>query len=235
MVSVSIRDLRLYPWEGVIGMLERPARTARMRLKVNSVTDAQSPLGAAEDSLVDAGPDFHQAFEGLRATGASGDMRDLVELLAHHDHEEAPLLAAYRSLATGTDGVVRYIIDLILEDECRHHRLLVEMATAMAWSGVGADSGPRTPALGLGVNPEVVRLTRKLRRSEQADRRALRAIHRRLRPFADETLWSLLVNLMEHDTEKHIAMLRFLECHAARVGPPPPEEGATPDESAIVS
>jgi hypothetical protein len=35
----------------------------------------------------------------------------------------------------------------------------------------------------------------------------------RLRPFADTTLWVLVVDLMLLDTKKHATMLRFLERH----------------------
>jgi hypothetical protein len=37
-----------------------------------------------------------------------------------------------------------------------------------------------------------------------------------VRPARDVTLWSLLLDVMALDTQKHIAMLRFLDKHPGR-------------------
>jgi len=155
---------------------------------------------------------FDGAIDALRATGASVGMRKLVELIVRHGKEEGELLATYEYLSTQTpDESVRYLVDLILEDEHRHHRLLAELSSAMAW-GVGTRppmaSVPRLP---WAIGEDLLEQTKRLRRSEQADYRALKRIRRRLRPFADTTLWVLVVDLMLLDTKKHATILRFLE------------------------
>jgi hypothetical protein len=35
-----------------------------------------------------------------------------------------------------------------------------------------------------------------------------------LKDVKDTSLWELLVELMQHDTEKHLAILRFVQKHA---------------------
>jgi hypothetical protein len=65
----------------------------------------------------------------------------------------------------------------------------------------------------MAMNRNLWEQTKLLRKSEQADYRALRRIRMRLRPFADTTLWVLVVDLMLLDTKKHATMLRFLERH----------------------
>lgn len=155
---------------------------------------------------------FENALKGIRMSGASPDTRDLVSLLEQHSSEEGELLAVYEDLAEhSTDEDARYLISLILEDEHRHHRLLVEMANAIAWSVPSASPDRATPAISTSMDGALLVLTRKLRRAEEADHRKLRRMRRRLRPFAKTTMWALLVDLMMLDTKKHATILRFLE------------------------
>lgn len=156
---------------------------------------------------------FDRALEGLTATGASATMRDLVALLARHGSEEGRILAQYEAASTDTrDTAARYLIDLIMSDERRHHRTLVEMATSMAWDTLGG--GDAVPPLGLHSDAAFAAATRRLREYEEQDRRELLTLRRKLRPFEETTLWGLLVDLMILDTEKHATILRFLERHA---------------------
>ena len=171
-----------------------------------------SPMAVGTDEGAGGQATFGVALEGLRATGASSGTRDLVELIARHGAEEGELLATYERLATeAPDASVRYLIDLILEDERRHHRLLAELSNAMAWDSVGQPPEPVTPRLPRKISGALYEQTRLLRKSEQADYRALRRIRRRLRPFASTTLWGLIIDLMLLDTKKHATILRFLE------------------------
>jgi hypothetical protein len=52
--------------------------------------------------------------------------------------------------------------------------------------------------------------------NEEQDRRELKRLRRQLRDVKDTTLWDLLVELMERDTERHIAILRFVSKHTGR-------------------
>lgn len=158
---------------------------------------------------------FDRAFEGLRATGASADIASLVELLARHGSEEGKLLAVYEELAKSTpDKAVRYLVNLILDDERRHHHLLADIANAMAWESLNGDDVTVAPTLSAHADRALVEHTRKLRRAERDDHKQLRDLRRRLRPYADTTMWALIVDLMVLDTEKHMAILRFIERHA---------------------
>lgn len=161
------------------------------------------------------GTGFERALEGLRATGASVPIRELVSRLAEHGSEEGKLLSEYESLTEATqDRAARYLVSLVMEDERRHHRLLVEMATAMAWGTLDpADVG--TPALGWVLDPELVEATRRLREYEERDRKELERLHKQLKPFEETTLWGLIVELLLLDTQKHATILRFIERHAA--------------------
>lgn len=145
-------------------------------------------------------------------TGASAGTRDLVSLLERHGSEEAELLAIYEDLAENSSNEgARYLIGLILEDERRHHRLLVEMANAMAWGAPSVSPDKATPMISRSMDGEFLQLTRKLRRGEEADYRKLRRLRKHLHPFWRTTMWTLLVEVMMLDTKKHATILRFLE------------------------
>ena len=55
--------------------------------------------------------------------------------------------------------------------------------------------------------------TEELLQSEKRDTSELKHLQRELHDVKDVTLWSLLVDLMQRDTEKHIALLRFVKKH----------------------
>ena len=157
---------------------------------------------------------FESALQGLRMTGASVDTRELVELIVRHGTEEGELLAEYERLANASDNeVAKYVIGMILEDERRHHRVLAEVANAAAWVHTSRAPDGTTPPLSSGIDGELLAQTRRLLASEQEDERALRRIRRKLQPFADTTLWALVIDTMLLDTRKHATMLRFLEKH----------------------
>jgi|GEM_PF-717111 len=157
---------------------------------------------------------FARAIARLQAADASTTMRELVERLAHHGADEGKILAEYeRVSAATTDPAARYLIDLILSDERRHHQLLVEMATAVASEEIGsADSA--IPPLLWHADDELLASTRKLHAYEIEDRLELRSLRGELRSFESTTIWGLLVDLMMLDTEKHAKILAFLEHHA---------------------
>ena len=158
---------------------------------------------------------FDNALMGLKSTGASTGIRELVELLARHGAEEGKLLAMYEDLVSTTSNQgAKYLIDLILEDERRHHRLLAEMANAMAWGSMYGAPNAATPGISQGIDKELSAHTKRLRQAEVADFRELRQFRKRLRPFADPTSWVLIIDLMLLDTKKHATILRFLEKHA---------------------
>lgn len=172
------------------------------------------------DFLADAEEDdsFAEALAGLEAVQASPDTEALVEQVVRHGREEGVLLAEYASLVDRAPSpAVRYLMELILADERRHHRNLVEMASAMAWGEMPGTPAGATPALDGGLEPddEIAAATRRLLAHERHDHAELLRLRRRLRPYSDTTLWSLLVDLMIADTEKHQRILGFVLDHLA--------------------
>jgi hypothetical protein len=62
-------------------------------------------------------------------------------------------------------------------------------------------------------SPAVRDLTDQLIDRERADLKELKELQKDIRDLRDTTLWSLLVDLMQRDTDKHIAILRFVQTH----------------------
>jgi rubrerythrin len=163
-------------------------------------------------------PIFESAVEGLDKMGASVSERKLVEMLTRHGEEESALLERYQRFAEEVASpAVRYLVNLIVEEESKHHRLLAEMANAVAWGWSGKSSETAIPEVFLKEDPpsSLRRETDELLAAEERDRSELRRLAGNLEPYEDTTLWGLVVELMLLDTEKHTVILRFISNHVS--------------------
>ena len=104
---------------------------------------------------------------------------------------------------------------LLIDDERRHHVLFEELAASLKNEAELSGQDPVVPRMDFDrVDPANVRgLTDRLVEREQQDLRELKKLQKELRDVKDTTLWSLLVDLMQRDTDKHIAILRFAREH----------------------
>jgi hypothetical protein len=137
------------------------------------------------------------------------------QLLAHFDEhvgDELTLTEEYLAFRDQGPEYVRYLIDLILADESRHHQTFKELVNHVR-SGVDyQDYGPQVPYVqGASDNREaLLEATNRFLAFEREDEKSLHRLQKELRPVRDTTLFSLLVELMELDTKKHIAILDFI-------------------------
>jgi hypothetical protein len=161
-------------------------------------------------------PTFETAIEGLEQMGASVKDRNLVDMLQRHGTEEGALLERYQRFAEEASlPAVRYLVRLIIEDESRHHRLLAELANAIAW-GWSGNSPVRVPpelATTAGSDGQLAQETMELLGFEKKDKEELRRLRRELRDYEDTTLWALIIDIMLQDTEKHARILTFISDH----------------------
>lgn len=159
--------------------------------------------------------EFEQARLGLLATNASATDRDLVAVLQQHGADEGEILAEYQQFAsTAESPMARYLVGLIIEDERRHHRVLEEMANSIAWGGFEPQTSlAKLPDLDLSATAELRSQTRRLLEFERQDARALKALRKALKDYADTTVWRLLIDTLILDTEKHQLLLEFILDH----------------------
>ena len=151
-----------------------------------------------------------------RPRGASVWELQMFEHLTGHTRREGAMLADYAELAATTESnALRYVINMLLEDEQRHHRYFDELATSLKSEAEFSADEPAVPRLDLDrADPvELGEVTTRLLENEQADARELRRLRKELRDVKDTTLWVLLIDVMLCDTEKHVEILEFIRRH----------------------
>ncbi len=151
--------------------------------------------------------------------GASVWEARLYLMLTEHVQKERGLLEAYSAAAESTGSeALRYLVNLLIDDEKRHHRLFLELAESLRNEAEFGPEGPIIPRLDFSRSNAraVVEVSEDLLRNEQDDLHELKDLKKALRDVEDTTLWSLLVDIMVRDTEKHIAILKFAEKQARR-------------------
>jgi len=126
-----------------------------------------------------------------------------------HVREERHFLEAYERLCEQIeDPGTRFLVELILDDERRHH----EMFERLASSARGDGSHDAIPPAPRPTPEEVSRLldpTERFLDAERHDRAQLRGLARDVDGASDD-LWRLLIEIMDLDTRKHVAILEYL-------------------------
>ena len=152
--------------------------------------------------------------------GASVWELGLWDHLTTHVESERGLLQEYSAVAHQTRSkAFAYLVELLVEDEMRHHRIFVELAKTLKSDAESAGrSDPAVPHLDFHREDRaaILEATERLIGQEQKDAHELERLQRELRDVKDTTLWSLLVDLMQRDTQKHLAILRFAKDRAAK-------------------
>lgn len=150
-----------------------------------------------------------------RLEGASADEQRLYDHIVAHGQGEAEALRAYAELAGSTKSkAFAFLAELILDDERRHHEILEKLAQAVRSSAEMSPVAEGMPFLDLGAtSAEVREATARLLEIEDEDSKALRQLAEDLAPYADTTLWGIIIDVLRADTAKHQAILHFIARH----------------------
>jgi hypothetical protein len=151
--------------------------------------------------------------------GASVWEQEMYAFLTEHTRREGALLEEYVSVAQGTaSNALSYLVNMLVEDERRHHRYFNELASSLRSDAELSRLDPVIPRLDFDrVEPDqLLADTKRLLDHEKADAAELKRLRKELRDLEDTTLWVLLVDVMSRDTDKHIAILRFVQEHAKK-------------------
>jgi len=132
-----------------------------------------------------------------------------------HGEMEGAILESYRDVAARSSAGegIRYLVQLILEDEERHHDLFTKMANEIRSILWEVPVEPRLPGIKTVSDPELRAETERLLAFEKRDEKELRALRKTLRSSESYSLDPLMVELMLHDTRKHIAILEYIKAH----------------------
>jgi hypothetical protein len=152
--------------------------------------------------------------------GASVWEQKLYDHLTNHTVTEGAILAEYQQLAQdeSVSKAFRYAAGLILDDERRHHQQFNDLAESIRQlSELRVEDEPIPSLAGLRHDRDrILETTTRLLEAEKEDAAQLKALAKELRDVRDTTLWGLLVELMQLDTDKHIRILTFIRDHATR-------------------
>lgn len=155
-----------------------------------------------------------------RLIGASVIEQETFEALVAHERDEEEVIASYESLAAETSSeAVRYLVGLIVEDERRHHQVLEQLTNTIRFQATLDDSGIHLPYLDVhrARDRALLGQTRRFLAVERKDRAQLKHLAKSLRVSGGE-LEAFVVDLLRSDTERHVAILRFIE-HLVRRSP----------------
>jgi hypothetical protein len=147
--------------------------------------------------------------------GLSVFEREVYELLVDHVAKESAVVDEYDELLERSTGHVRFLLDLIIQDELRHHRVYEEWAETFRSFASFVEPPDGVPNLVQEAEPErLIAALEKLLALEKEDAKQLKDLEKRFKDFRRTTVWPLLAELMAIDTEKHIRILEFLLHHA---------------------
>jgi len=142
-----------------------------------------------------------------------GSVEWLLDAVQRHAIAEQDSLAQYEYLRTASgDPVIALVMQLILDDEERHHGLLKRIETtlrdALEWTHSPAalpeSASPRLPA-----QPDLVETASALIKEERTGAHYLRELAQRDN-HASAGLQSLLIEMMAMDSDKHARLLQFV-------------------------
>jgi len=141
---------------------------------------------------------------------------ELFKHLTEHAANEGAILEEYKQAAADTQSkALAYLIDILMEDERKHHRWFAELATSLEADASLSGVAPAVPRMDFhrADRAAVRTVTERLLEREKADEKELNRLQKELRDVRDTSLWGLLVELMQRDTTKHIAILTFVSKH----------------------
>jgi len=144
----------------------------------------------------------------------------LLRVFEAHTAAETDTLVEYRRLAESSpDPTIALLMQLVLEDEERHHGLLARMSSrlhdALDWTHT-ADALPTDKAPAVNDRTAAVTRTatlaaiREFARHEREGAHQLREIAKQQRDLYGG-LFSLILQIMAMDSEKHETILRFID------------------------
>jgi len=144
-------------------------------------------------------------FNDKKATAA-----DLAAVLAQHEAAEEAVLVQYRQVASAArDSGVRFLMQLICEDEERHHRLLATMqADAERAAKTTGQIGPTVEGAVL-LQDQALDRTDAFLAHERDGLRQLNRLRRMTKRLSGGPS-NFILDLMAADTRRHIAILEYI-------------------------
>ena len=129
-----------------------------------------------------------------------------------HDVKEGEFIRAYREITEKSkDALVKFLLQLIITDEERHHAVMHAMASTLRGSISWTQSQDALPTLGESGEEkgELLKLTADFIKLEKEGIKESKKLLKSTKGYY-QGLFGLLVTNMIHDSEKHVQILDFL-------------------------
>jgi hypothetical protein len=160
---------------------------------------------------------------------ADGEWRArLIHAFQVHVRSERYVLEDYQKfIEATTDRGIRFLLEQILADERRHHELFIALTNdALASSSDREAPEIPTPRPNPAEAAELLEATARFLAIERDDREQLRWLRKEASAAGSDSLWPVVLEVMETDTAKHIRLLQELRARLRHAAAAPPE---TPD------
>lgn len=144
--------------------------------------------------------------------GASVWEQEMYSYLTEHVRKESAILREYIAAAEATKSkAFAYLIDVLVQDERRHHQFISDVAASLRTDAEFHKEDPKIPRLDFEAEDggHLVALTKRLLDNEREDYREMKRLRKDLRPLENTTMWTMLIDTILRDTEKHIGILEF--------------------------
>lgn len=133
---------------------------------------------------------------------------------AAHESQELDFLRDYQDMVDRhASPLVRFLLQLILTDEKKHHEVVHAMTATLEEGLTGIASADRIPKLGTLTAEErknLLRLTAEFIKVEKSGIREYKDLIKSSKGYYDGVLVVLLKTII-HDSEKHLMILKFID------------------------
>ena len=137
----------------------------------------------------------------------------LNQFAAHESHEEK-FLNEYREIVAQHDNpLVKFLLQLIISDEEKHHAVMRTITTALQadLTGIRSDGSdmPKIGAISEEKRDELLRITADFIKAEKQTINVNKDLMKKSRDY-HKGLLVLLIRTIIHDSEKHLMILDFI-------------------------
>ncbi|NIO06433.1 MAG: hypothetical protein GTO40_00025 [Deltaproteobacteria bacterium] len=136
----------------------------------------------------------------------------LLKEFESHDSQENVFIGSYKEIAAkSNDPLIKFLLQLIISDEERHHAVMHAMAASLRASINWSNPENAIPTMGeVGAEKdELIKLTSEFLKLEKDSIKESKKLLKTTEGYY-QGLFSLLVNTMIRDSEKHVVILDFL-------------------------
>ena len=131
-----------------------------------------------------------------------------------HEREELRFVEGYRAMIEGHENpLVKFLLELVISDEEKHHAVVHAMVSSLRADLTWSDKKRTIRSIGA-IDPEerqeLLRLTSEFIKEEKKGIKECKGLAKSSKGYYQGS-FTLLIQTIIHDSEKHLMILEFLE------------------------